>query len=959
MFFFYQRSGGEEQWHSALSEHRQKVIAEIHPAFVTVLDVDALPEDGWSREEYGKLKYKGPFYADFDGETLDDTLPNFKLFLAKLKEQGVELEALRLYATGGRGFHIEVPDEILMPKVPRGGITLLPSIYKEVAFELIVETLDMRVYSARKGRMWRTAGVQRDNKAFKVPLTLDEALNITVDNYKELCSQPRPEPQRGKPRLALGMAAMFAKAQAKMTEAVKRTTKTAAQDTALLAKFKGNFPPTVGKVMRGEGLLHGIGFQKIAMQLAITANALGKTADELVAACEDLVKGHQSDSQRYNSPRKRKEELRRMWDYTHENPAYSFSAGGIKSLLEPDQYATDLDLVDRSKDGYVWDGETDEQLTEEEAAEIALADRGQAAGLVVRKTGTYVRTNDGLKALSHVALIKPMRLISSEDSLHIGFECDVFLRGKRHSKAMLPVDAFKSRAAIHGAFSAYGGTFLGNDIQAGALMTILDHSAKEAKRDVFVVHREGLDLVQSPLHQDEVKLDTVWAAPSGVWGGSDEVIYRYQPKLVTSPVYHTDIHLCRPLEDSADVRAWLSALMRMNSDITVAQMLGWFVSCLHKQYYQRAFNQFPLLHPNGAAGTGKTATTSLLGRLFHNTTRPQVMSCSSSASTPFMLKGAWTNSASIPLILDEYKPSELGPVRTDLLLQLFRISYNQGLGGSGGVSRGNGNGSYRDVTQYAYSAPVAFMGESQEMQTAIVQRSLPVAFTPSGKDAHSPEFAIAEAGADYLPQLGNALLKMAMQETVDTRRAAVQPYMEQLRSTLDKHVHIRQVYNLSVVLAGLDFLDGTLRAIFGDAFRGDIDRLKDAVFTNKSDVAVQAVNETAKVLNDLSLMSRTEEPGSEFAIREGYEYVIGDGYIEILLRESFVKYFAWCKRKGFSPLFSSVEAFTGALGKFDPVIDKLCLGSPLKRTGQSRVYRFNPDRLAAEGVEMFKSKAHD
>ena len=490
-------------------------------------------------------------------------------------------------------------------------------------------------------------------------------------------------------------------------------------------------------------------------------------------------------------------------------------------------------------------------------------------------------------------------------------------------------------------------------------MTILDHSAKEAKRDVFVVHREGLDLVQSPRHLDEVKLDTVWAAPSGVWGGSDEVTYRYQPKLVTSPVYNTDIHLCKPLEDSADARTWLSALMRMNSDITVAQMLGWFVACMHKQYYQRAFNQFPLLHPNGAAGTGKTATTSLLGRLYHNTTRPQVMSCSGSASTPFMLKGAWTNSASIPLILDEYKPSELGPVRTDLLLQLFRISYNQGLGGSGGISRGNGNGSYRDVTQYAYSAPVAFMGESQEMQTAIVQRSLPVAFTPSGKDAHSPEFAIAEAGADFLPKLGNALLKMGMQETVESRRAAVQPHMDHLRATLDKHVHIRQVYNLSIVLAGLDFLDGTLRAIFGDAFRGDIDRLKDAVFTNKSDVAIQAVNETAKVLNDLSLMSRTEEPDSEFAVREGYEYVMGDGHVEILLRESFVKYFAWCKRKGFSPLFSSVEAFTGALGKFDPVTDKLCLSSPLKRTGQSRVYRFNLDRLAAEGVEMFKSKAHD
>lgn len=956
MFFFHQ-AGGEDRWLSALSDHRQKIVAELHPAFVTVLDVDAVPEDGWGREEYAKLKYKGPFYADFDGETLEDTIPNFKLFLAKLKEQGVELESVRLYATGGRGFHIEVPDEVVMPKVPRGGTTLLPSIYKEMAFELIVETLDMRVYSARKGRMWRTPGVQRDNGAFKVPLTLTEALEITSASYAELCAAPRPEPQRAVPKLALGLAAMFAKAQGKMSDAVKRTAKTAAQDTALLAKFKGQFPPTVEKVMRGEGLLHGIGFQKIAMQLAITANALGKSAEELVEASEGLVSSHQSDSKRYNSPRKRKEELRRMWDYTHENPAYSFSAGGIKSLLEPDQYATDLDLVDRSRDGYVWDGESEEELTEEEAAEIALADRGQSAGLVVRKSGTYVRTNDGLKALSYVSLIKPVRLISSEDQQHIGFEADVYVRGKKHSKALLPMDAFKSRSQIHGHFSAYGGTFLGNDIQAGALMTVLDFSAQAAKRDVYVVHREGLDIVQSPLHKDEVKDDVVWASPGDVRCANSEITYRYQPKLATSPIFNTDIHLCKPLEDSEDTRTWLRALLDMNSSITVAQMVGWFVSCLHRQFYHRTDNQFPLLHPNGAAGSGKTATTTLLARLYHNTTRPQVLSASGSATTPFTLKSAWTSSASIPLVLDEYKPSELGPVRTDLLLQLFRHSYNQGLGGSGGVSRGNGNASYRDVTQYAYSAPVAFIGEAQEMQTAIVQRSLPVSFTPSGKDAHTKQFEIAQAGAGYLPKLGNALLKLGILETVESRKAALQPYKEQLRASLDKNVHSRQVFNLAVVLAGLDFLGVTLTAIFGDAFAGDIDRLKDAVFTNKSEVAAHAVNETAKVLNEMSLISHTEAVESEFSLREGYEYVIGDGYMELMVRESFVRYFAWCKRKGFTPLFSNADAFTGALGKFDPVTDKLCLGSPLKRSGQARVYRFDLNRLTAEGVEMFKSKA--
>jgi hypothetical protein len=77
----------------------------------------------------------------------------------------------------------------------------------------------------------------------------------------------------------------------------------------LLAKFKGQFPPSLQKVMAGEAVNAGAGFHKIALQVAITANALGKKEDEIIAACDGLLEKHQSDGHRYNTPVKRRNEI--------------------------------------------------------------------------------------------------------------------------------------------------------------------------------------------------------------------------------------------------------------------------------------------------------------------------------------------------------------------------------------------------------------------------------------------------------------------------------------------------------------------------------------------------------------------------------------------------------------------------------------------------------------------------
>src|SRR4051812_42900064 len=128
-FYYLQPNGGEEAWECCLADQREQVIAQRKPRFVTVLDLDSPIDDSMSREQIDAVKYRGPLYFDFDGTDIDTVKDKFQQFLGKLAELEVDLDMVRLYATGGRGFHVEVPVEIFNAKPPKQGVAKLPLVY--------------------------------------------------------------------------------------------------------------------------------------------------------------------------------------------------------------------------------------------------------------------------------------------------------------------------------------------------------------------------------------------------------------------------------------------------------------------------------------------------------------------------------------------------------------------------------------------------------------------------------------------------------------------------------------------------------------------------------------------------------------------------------------------------------------------------------------------------------------
>lgn len=343
-------TAGERPW---IAKDAAQALAHLEgnnpPEFRTILGIVGAPDfDRMTADEIRAVQYVGPWYADLDGETIEEVVTAFKGLLAKLQAKGLDLGACRLFATGGRGFHIEVPPECFLPGgLPAGGVVGLPHIYREMALELYVNCMDMRVYSAKRGRMWRVPNRQRDNGAFKVPLTVAEALSITAESYAELCSGPRALPPLAAPTFCPGLASLYSAARDKVNRPTRSRKQPEKLATELDRRFKARglpLPPSLLLLLAGKlPARDDVGWNTICVQVAITARAMGMDEDTLIKLAEPLLAGHHGDSGRYATRSQRERELRNKLAYFDGEGLYDFSAAGIKSILSKGLPCNDLE----------------------------------------------------------------------------------------------------------------------------------------------------------------------------------------------------------------------------------------------------------------------------------------------------------------------------------------------------------------------------------------------------------------------------------------------------------------------------------------------------------------------------------------------------------------------------------------------------------------------------------------
>jgi hypothetical protein len=330
---FHFHTTGETTWKPISGEGLASLLASpTPPEFRTILGTSC-PYPAEESAQASGVGYIGPFYADFDAETSDEVISQFIKFLRHLQiEHAFDLTQARLYASGKKGFHLEIPQACFLPALPAEGIPFLPAIYKEMAMAMYVDTLDLRVYSAKRGRMWRVPNRRRANGMYKVPIEPNaETFTLGPEQYQSLCGTPRPWPPMSPPTLNSSLGILFHGCREKIAKGAKRNHESTRIDNALRRRFNGKLPPSLDAIAKGA-VQSPVGFNLLALQLAIVAHTVGMSEDQLVAECAGLLQRHASDG-RYNTRQKRDAELRKQWRYVLGNPSYQVSVSGIRSVL--------------------------------------------------------------------------------------------------------------------------------------------------------------------------------------------------------------------------------------------------------------------------------------------------------------------------------------------------------------------------------------------------------------------------------------------------------------------------------------------------------------------------------------------------------------------------------------------------------------------------------------------------
>lgn len=953
-WYFFTQATPTSKWDIHLASERERIIRENKPELVTVLDCDADFSRDMSLEEVHSVKYQGPAYFDFDGadEDFSIVISQYQKFLNKLVERNVDLNMVRLFASGGRGFHVEIPLTMLAGKVPPTGIQGLPHILKEVAHQLYVDTLDLRVYSAKKGRMWRCPNVLRANKKYKVPITAEEAMVMTPELYEQVCSSPRSlpnlEPAVFNPQLGLlySQAKDRIEAAAKKVKARKKTSDEA-------QRFKGEWPATVKALMAGTAIKDGVGWNRIAMQLAMTADALGKTEEQLLTDAAPLIETYQGDSDRYGTQRKRRLHLQEMFRYLAGNITYTFNVGGLIALCNKDQ-----DISDLTNGEYCPDPE--EAAKDEGSSEDAPKDEDGEAGdaedttyaVRLNKYGIFARTDEGWKRASSLGFGTPFLLVEN-DGKSVGYDVEVFIDGESRGRHILPAQQLSSKAQLNAFGLSWSASVNTSDSQTSQIADVLRHKVKQRDAVTYVVNREGVDLIMPHGAKSESDAELVWSSPLGVIAPSG-TRYRFSSRLDRDGAYASDLMNAPELENTEEDAALVNALLNLNNPLNVARILGWFSAAFMCQPVRHVSgNKFPMLQVFGMAEAGKSRTVSWYNHLHYYLQEPKEMM--SVAGTAYPALVACASSASMPVVFEEMKTMEMSKSRKDFLKALFRSAYDGHDMERGGLSKDAGPKEIV-VNKFKLAGPVAFVGEAIEDQSAIIDRCITVAMNKDHRKGREQHDALLERRCAEIGKIGRAMALRCLTLDLAKLRSEVFSQREAIiaRMSAGKDQTTRLSKAVAIPLLGLELLRGTLAKVFGTRFDEKITELRETILSNLDTMLPNNMSEAAKVLDVMAQLTRTLEVNHR--LEKGIDYLVSDDGLttELNVKQAFTKYVKYMRSMGMEPLYASESVFIAGLANYGGVVAKACPGSPLWRNARQVIYRLSNAHLDGEAIEPFE-----
>jgi hypothetical protein len=928
--YIHYQTKGSQQWHPLHTRDIQRICGEAE--FITVLRTDKLVTDGMTNEELSKIKRCGPLYFDFDND--DDVMGavgDAKACIQTLGEM-MDVEDIHIYLTGGRGLHLEVPQRLFESSGKM--VANLHMAYRNLAYSFAEPSLDLTVYSGRKGRMWRVPGRKRDNGMMKVEITYQCLQTIqTAEDYKRLCTQQDAIPPKSG-TFSLKLATLFTATSVVAAKPVKKSTTTVTAIT-----------PLMRRLFEGEGTG---GFHQKALQVGIFANAAGMSLEQTLEQCKALIEKHVSDGYRYNTESKRKRELIRMWHYCEGNPAHALAMGPVRKMLaEP-----------VSMEGESAQAERESTIVFDQLGIHATTDNGQTC-LLAARIENFITSQS----------------LETQNMQNVAFDLVPVHTNKPH-RLVVPPDTFISSSAINKVLMNYGVAYMGSDHHIKLIYAKLMGS-KMSNNERYSTSKEGLQWLQLPLAESELarKGFLVWAANQATvlprhLEGEVQVVYEGYPDpqgLFKSDINHAPdfANLCATERER--VISTLQHWFRSQRGETLAPVLGWMMSTFFKPMIQDAFGKFPILHVAGAAGSSKTETTICASKLFYYREEPYR---TSPMATLFAIETALTSTASLPVLIDEYKTHEMREDVHDKMKAMLRNAYNMNK-----VQRGGGNrssDSFMALSSFALSAPVVVIAEAIEEETAVLERVVLANFSRPSNAQHQKNFSHYlefRQNLDVVSSIGlHALLDVIDNWSKERLLAELTQVVEEVRrdhaATPEflatkpdfKEVQRRQankerpLFNYAVAKFGLNYLRSILEALEDQDLLNEYDQMAAHLFDRMGDLGQNTLPEWLKLLNAWADMSYMPD-NAPLRLRKGYDYDlvrVGDAdCVEFNLRACYNKYRSFCGVTRSKALYPGELALTHAFRDIPAVIDSDWQSGKLRMPGGSTL--MNREELAASG----------
>jgi DNA primase catalytic core len=361
----------------------------------------------------------------------------------------------------------------------------------------------------------------------------------------------------------------------------------------------------------------------------------------------------------------------------------------------------------------------------------------------------YIQHKNTIERISSFT-VEPTECIRGEDGEYIKADL-LTIRGERFHGVTFPPSAWRTRRDFLSALPSPRLQWTGNDNNVQGLLQRL------TGRDVPV--RKGI----STLGYIELPDGPRWLAP-------DIVITKDGFRETDSVVYHAGKKPARlarsvrylrssPDEVRAGAREILPLLLELNEPMVLLPILAWFFAVPFRPRIKEKLGRFPILFVWGTQGSGKTSIIKdvfwpLAGITRH--TNPF-----SATQTDFAMIRCLETTNSVPVFIDEYKPSDMPKQSVDRLHRLLRRV-------AGGETEERGRPD-QSIVEYELNAPVCMAGESwPEDDKALKERALPV--TPS---KHSVAHARYRAAFEQLSRIDLNLLATPYIQFALTRDTSV------------------------------------------------------------------------------------------------------------------------------------------------------------------------------------------